>query len=87
MASRLNALLDDNRVARLAPFAITDVVDLVGALEVDHDSIGRLLELDPDEVDLLHARALDSLPPELREVISNHRSRPLPMGARDPDDS
>lgn len=83
---RLEQLLDGTRVAKLKPLAITDVADLVGALEADHDSVGRLLDLDPGEVDRLHARALGELPPDIRETFADYRVRPPAMGARDPDE-
>lgn len=84
---RLEELLDDKRVAKLRPLAITEVTDLVGALEADHDSVGRLLDLDRDEVDHLHARALARLPVEVRKAFGERRARPQAMGAWDPDAS
>lgn len=82
---RLEDLLDGSRVAMLKPFAITEIVDLVGALEADQASVGRLLDLDADEAESLHAKALDALSASVREAVEGDRAAPPPMGAWDPD--
>jgi len=81
----LAELLDRDSVDRLKPYAITEIEDLVGVLESDHQSVGRLLHLTDDEVESLHAKALERLSPDARrELVQAHASQ-VAFGAWDPD--
>ena len=81
--NRLDQLLDTDRVNKLKAYAITDVPDLVGALEVDHASIGKLLDLAPDSVDQLHEGALKILSPAERATLHD-MAHGVAYGAWDP---
>lgn len=81
--NRLDQILDSDRVSKLKAYAITDVPDLVGALEVDHASIGKLLDLAPSSVDKLHERALNVLSPDERAAVHD-LAHDVGYGAWDP---
>lgn len=82
--NRLDRLLDPERVTQLKAYAITDVPDLVGALEADHASLGKLLHLAPSSVDELHERALKILDPSERALVHDAVNNAPQNGAWDP---
>ena len=82
--NRLDRLLDPERVTQLKAYAITDVPDLVGALEADHASIGKLLNLAPSSVDDLHEHALEVLDPSERALVHDIVHDAPHYGAWDP---
>jgi len=86
VSHRLASLLDRESVDRLKPYAITDIEDLVGALESDHQSVGRLLHLTEDQVDCLHEKALEQLSPDGRSQLAKARERQGVFGAWNPDE-
>lgn len=83
MAS-LSQLLDDTCVERLREHWITSVEDLVGALEADESSVGRLLELPDRAVKQLHEQALEVVDPEFRNAVERERCRSRQYGAWQP---
>lgn len=84
MPRQLADLLTDEQMARLRPLAISELIDLVSALEADHGSIGRLLDLGPSQVERLHRRALERLSPDLRRLVEDARVQPPSLGAWEP---
>jgi hypothetical protein len=69
--NRLNRLLDTDRVEKLASYAITDVPELVGALEADEASVGKLLGMNSASVKTLHNNALKALDASERAILED----------------
>jgi len=82
----LAELLDHDSVDRLKPYAITEIEDLVGVLESDHQSVGRLLHLTDAEVNRLHAKALEQLSPDAQKELAQAHARQVAFGAWNPDE-